>query len=388
MTAPNVTYDFVITGFGCAGMSLVHYLLTSSLKNASILVIDSSTKTVNDRTWCYWAEKPLEIHPKNSPIIHWENISIRLGNREVKKQLGGLKYFHIKSSDFYSEIKERIQEHPNVRVVRDSVCEIKENAFGQVSIITEQGTRYSGRKVFNSIPDSGFLRPESTALKQVFVGWKIKTPRACFDKSTAVMMNFLSDSNDKTDFFYLLPFSETEALVEYTVFTTEKMDYRDMEPTLRRYIAENLGQETFEVTFQEEGSIPMTTFAAAKSSSPHVTLLGTLAGCSKASTGYTFHTIQKHCKSIVEQLERSQESFEASWERKRRFAFYDNIILNIAKKWPNALPGVFFNLFETNSGTEILRFLNEESNFLGELKLLSRLKFSIFIKSLLHYEKH
>jgi lycopene beta-cyclase len=388
MNAPKLTYDFIITGFGCAGMSLLHYLLNSRLKHASILVVDPSDKTVNDRTWCYWAEEPLEIHPKNTPIVYWENISIQLGKQEVKKQLGEVKYFHIKSSDFYTEIIKRVQAHSNVHFTNDAVCNIHENPTGQVAVSTSKNGTYFGKKVFNSIPDTRFFQSDSTTLKQVFVGWKVTTAQPCFDKSTAVMMNFLNDSNEKTDFFYLLPFSEREALIEYTVFTTEKLQYGDMEPKLRNYIEKNLGQKTYEVSFREEGTIPMTTRVSAGSGSPHITHLGTLAGCSKASTGYTFHTIQKHCKSLVEKLERAEQSGHAGWERKKRFAFYDNIILNIAKKWPGALPGVFFNLFESNAGTDILRFLNEESNFLNELKLLSRLKFSIFIKSLLHYEKH
>ncbi|MFC0261135.1 hypothetical protein [Fontibacter flavus] len=105
MNAPHVTYDFIVTGFGCAGMSLLFYLLKGSLKDQKILIIDSSEKTINDRTWCYWAEKPLEIHPKNSPLVFWENISISNGKNKIKKPLGKLKYFHVSSSDFYNEIK-------------------------------------------------------------------------------------------------------------------------------------------------------------------------------------------------------------------------------------------------------------------------------------------
>jgi lycopene beta-cyclase len=116
--------------------------------------------------------------------------------------------------------------------------------------------------------------------------------------------------------------------------------------------------------------------------------LGTLAGCSKASTGYTFYNIQKHCQEIVNALENQKGIKNLNWKRKSRFKFYDNILLNIAKKWPQALPDTFFNLFQTNPGAAVLKFLNEESNFFEELRLLFNLKFSIFIKSLIHYEKH
>lgn len=388
MNTPNLTYDFIITGFGCAGMSFVYHLLNSQLKNTQILVIDSSNKVTNDRTWCYWAEKPLSIHPKNSPIVSWQNISIRVGKTEVKKQLGELNYFHIKSSDFYSEIKQQISLFPNVHFIMDTVSSIHDNDAGSVSVTTSANGTHLGKKIFNSIPDYSFIHRENKILKQIFVGWKVKTQEPCFEIDTAVMMNFLANSNDKTDFFYLLPFSTTEALIEYTVFTTDDLKVEEMELALKTYISESLGQDKVEISFKEVGSIPMTTFSFSNTDSANITHLGTVAGCSKPSTGYTFHTIQKHCASIVRNLESKSISANLMFKRKKRFSFYDNIILNIAKKWPNELPQVFFNLFEKNSGPEILRFLNEETSFLNELKLLSRLKFPIFIKSLLHYEKH
>ncbi|MDN3686316.1 lycopene cyclase family protein [Cyclobacterium jeungdonense] len=388
MSIPNLTYDFIITGFGCAGMSIVYHLLDSRLKNSQILVIDSSDKNTNDRTWCYWAEKPLSIHPKNSPIVSWQNISIRIGKKEVKKQLDELKYYHIKSSEFYSEIKQRISLFPNVHFVMDNISSIQENSSESVSVTTSSSGIYLGKKIFNSIPDDPLLYEGHNILKQIFVGWKVRTQQPCFEIDSAMMMNFLPGSNHKMDFFYLLPFSQTEALIEYTVFTTENLDAEKMELALHAYISQNLSQDKVEISFKEVGSIPMTTYSFNTTNNPNITHLGTVAGCSKPSTGYTFHTIQKHCASIVRELESKSIPTNLAFKRKKRFSFYDNIILNIAKKWPNELPQVFFNLFENNSGPEILRFLNEETSFFNELKLLSRLKFSIFIKSLLHFEKH
>jgi lycopene beta-cyclase len=85
-----ITYDYIITGLGCAGMSLLHYLLESPLKSKKILVIDSCSKNTNDRTWCYWAEKPLEIHPKSTPLIFWNEINIINEGKAVRKKLGKL----------------------------------------------------------------------------------------------------------------------------------------------------------------------------------------------------------------------------------------------------------------------------------------------------------
>jgi lycopene beta-cyclase len=388
MSTPFSTYDYIVSGFGCAGMSLLYHIMSSKLNNKSILVIDSSDKAENDRTWCYWAEKTLDIHPKNTPIISWDNIGISIGDQMVKKSLGSMKYFHIKSSDFYQEILTQIKNFPNIHFLQDSVISIEDNQENGIKVLTENNGSISAKKVFNSIPETKSINSNRKILKQIFVGWKIKTQKARFDTDTAVMMDFDEKVASNTAFFYILPFSETEALLEYTVFSTDTVELASMEAQIKKYITENLGEEAYEVTFREQGSIPMTTFDFGKPATENIILLGTLAGCSKPSTGYTFHNIQKHCQAIVASLENNIDSKNLIWQRKARFNFYDNIILNIAKKWPKALPLVFVNLFQVNSGPAVLSFLNEETSLFQELNLLVRLKFPIFIKSLINYEKH
>jgi lycopene beta-cyclase len=388
MSTPFSTYDYIVSGFGCAGMSLLYHIMSSKLNNKSILVIDSSDKAENDRTWCYWAEKTLDIHPKNTPIISWDNIGISIGDQMVKKSLGSMKYFHIKSSDFYQEILTQIKNFPNIHFLQDSVISIEDNQENGIKVLTENNGSISAKKVFNSIPETKSINSNRKILKQIFVGWKIKTQKARFDTDTAVMMDFDEKVASNTAFFYILPFSETEALLEYTVFSTDTVELASMEAQIKKYITENLGEEAYEVTFREQGSIPMTTFDFGKPATENIILLGTLAGCSKPSTGYTFHNIQKHCQAIVASLENNIDSKNLIWQRKARFNFYDNIILNIAKKWPKALPLVFVNLFQVNSGPAVLSFLNEETSLFQELNLLIRLKFPIFIKSLINYEKH
>ena len=48
-------YDYIIAGSGCAGLSLLHYLINEETqRNKKILVLDKSPKIANDRTWCFW----------------------------------------------------------------------------------------------------------------------------------------------------------------------------------------------------------------------------------------------------------------------------------------------------------------------------------------------
>ncbi|MCH6200467.1 lycopene cyclase family protein [Aquiflexum sp. LQ15W] len=382
-----VTYDYIISGLGCAGLSLIYYLLDSPLRDKKILLIDNSSKIENDRTWCYWAEKPLKIHPKNTPLIFWDSISISKSKEAVIADLENLKYYHIKSSDFYSEVIEKIKKFPNVSFIKDSVEKIESITGKPVEVMTSKFGVFKSDFLFNSISFSPSLN-NSSVLKQSFVGWKVSCKNDCFDPSAVSLMHFVTDQESKTDFFYVLPYSKKEALIEYTLYTKSGVEISEMEKKLSEYIENELGESEYEISFKESGSIPMTTFEAPLHRETNIINLGTLAGCSKPSTGYTFYDIQKHCMSIVSELRKTGTVSSRKWNRKPRFRFYDNIILNIAVKWPTALPDIFRQMFSNNQANLVLKFLHEETSFWEEIGLLSRLKFSIFLKSLLNYERH
>ena len=380
-------YDIIVTGLGCAGLSFVFHLLNSPLKNQKILLIDNDPKLKNDRTWCYWSEEPLEIHPKNAPLVSWENLSLSNGPCPIDKPLTNLKYFQIKSADFYASVLEKIHTADNITWILDSVTDIP-IVNGNPVVQTVNHGRIMGGKILNSIPFSNF--ENKTYLKQVFLGWEIETDFSCFDPKKVTLMDFENALPTETAFVYILPFTERRALVEYTLFTREAtVDKGLIELKLADYIHKKLGVTNYTISHREEGSIPMSTkYLNSENKHPDLIPLGSIAGCTKPSTGYTFHTIQKHSKQVIAALSANTPIKKLNWVRKARFSFYDNIILNIASRWPRELPFVFQDLFKKNSGRDILMFLNEETTFFQEISILSKLKFKIFIKSLLNYESH
>ncbi len=51
-------YDYIITGAGCAGLSLaVRMIQSGKFANKKILLADADTKNKNDRTWCFWEKQ-------------------------------------------------------------------------------------------------------------------------------------------------------------------------------------------------------------------------------------------------------------------------------------------------------------------------------------------
>ena len=69
-------------------------------------------------------------------------------------------------------------------------------------------------------------------LQQHFIGWKIKTSEPAFTADKATFMDFSVAQKGNTRFMYVLPFSKTEALIEYTLFSKDLLPEKEYEECL------------------------------------------------------------------------------------------------------------------------------------------------------------
>jgi lycopene beta-cyclase len=377
------TYDFIIAGAGCAGLSLAYHLEQSLFKGSKILLIDPAGDEIPNKTWCYWAEQPLSIHPKSNPVVSWKKLILSQNKLTINQDLGRLSYFHISSKDFYQSIHSLIRNSKNITLIQEEVIEVKETS-SSVDVKVKSGKNYSCSKLFDSRinPNLSF---SDEILKQIFLGWKVKFSGDVFDSSAVTLMDVNPVKSNLFSFFYILPYSSTEALVEYTAYSKEKIKDATLVNSLKNYLSRLSNDFTYEVTFEEKGVIPMSTQIPIIPASNRIIPIGTRAGWTKSSTGYTFHRIQQNCEKLIQEMT-EQKEYSSDSNLLSRFKFYDNILLNIAHKWPEKLGEVFLELFKSSPPADALRFLNEETSFVEELKILSKLRFSIFIKSLLNYE--
>ena len=125
-------------------------------------------------------------------------------------------------------------------------------------------------------------------LEQHFLGWEIETDHDAFDPEVVQFMDFRVPQHGQARFVYALPFGPRRALVEFTVFSAQRLARAEYEAELRSYLADRLAGRPYRVTAEEGGSIPMTDHPLPARVSPHVVNLGTRAGRAKPSTGYTF----------------------------------------------------------------------------------------------------
>jgi lycopene beta-cyclase len=377
MSSSDTTYDYIISGAGCAGLSLLMHLLDSGgVAGKKILVLDKDAKQTNDRTWCFWEQEPGLFEP----IVkkEWQHLWFHAGGLSKKLDLQPYHYKLIRGIDFYEYCFEQLSRQPNITFFNKPVKQLFSDTNG-TGVMLQDGTTIRAQYIFNSILfQKPILKEKEYWLLQHFKGWWIKTDVPTFDITTGTLMDFRTDQQHGATFFYVLPFSEREALVEYTLFSKEVLPDHVYETALKEYIEQTLQLDSYEVKEKEFGIIPMSNhrFPAVQNNIIHI---GTAGGQTKASSGYTFRFIQKQSREICSNL--LQHGTPFSKRHKARFHFYDSVLLHIL--YHNTLRGadIFKDLFEKNTPQQVLKFLDNETTLPEEIGIISTLPTWPFLKA-------
>lgn len=374
-------YDFIIAGGGAAGLSLAYYLSKSGLKNKKVLIIDKDRKNQNDRTWGFWHNKP---SPYEEIVSFRFNRLVFYSNFFQKKiDLKNYHYSVIQGIDFYRFIKKHLESYPNFKFLNAVVSGFNETDDG-VEVNTNQGGFFA-RWAFNSIyNEKEILKAVSSKLylRQHFKGWVIKTKNESFDPGSFTMFDFRTDQHGLMRFFYVIPQSNHQALVEYTLFSEHLLEPSAYDEAIEKYIDEVLQIKTYETVETEFGVIPMTDYNFPSKQGKYVINIGSLGGSSKPSSGYTFTRIQKHTLAIVEALEKGLNP-DISANSKARYRFYDSVLLNILKNRGGLAEKLFSYMFKNNSINQLFQFLDEQGGLANDLKIITSLPPMPFLKSTL-----
>lgn len=372
-------YDFIIAGAGCAGLSLALALRNSKLLFERVLIVDADAKNRNDRTWCFWDKS--DSPPYASLIARsWKKLKVISDTNLQEIKLNNYSYHLIRGIDFYAHAQAELKADARFEFVSDFILGIS-SLNSEAKLSCSNGV-YTAPIVFNSALRNFESNEHSENLVQHFVGWKIKTSKPSFDADSMTFMDFSVEQHNDCRFVYVLPFNETEAIVEYTGFSKTNLTEKQYTAELQNYLSNTLQGASYEITEVESGIIPMYESKAINTYGNAVIAIGTAGGASKASTGFTFYFIQKHCKQIIKALENKSYQSE-TFTRKKRFLFYDSVLLHLL--YTNKVSGkkIFTTLFKRNKSENVFDFLNEDSSLLQELSLFLTLPLVAFTKAAL-----
>jgi lycopene beta-cyclase len=363
---------------GCAGLSLaVHMIRSGKFSGKKILLIDKEKKEKNDRTWCFWetGEGPFE----KVVFRKWQKAWFEADGFSALLDLSPYRYKMIRGIEYYTYCLDIIKADPGFEILYAPV-----EAFQQdknTASVIAGGITYSADFIFNSV----MLEPPQIEkgkyyLLQHFKGWIIETDKDCFKTGEATLMDFRLSQEYGTTFVYVMPFSTTRALIEYTLFSPSLLDEEKYTAGLKDYISTYLNISGYEVIDEEFGIIPMTNHRF-KTFDGKIINLGTAGGQTKASSGYTFRFIQKNSINIVASLIQYGNPFHIKINGKKRFDWYDSVLLNILhhKKLEGSF--IFRQLFKKNKPDVILRFLDNETSLTEEFRLLNTLPQWPFMKA-------
>lgn len=370
-------FQYIFTGAGLSALMTVYEMvLSGKFKDKSILLIDENSKKTNDRTWCFWDDKGLF---DDLASAKWNSAWFKNESFERQLNLNPYQYKMVNGLDFYQRVFDLIAKAKNITFLNQKVLDFQE--LGNHCVVKTAEESFTCNQIFNSIFNTELVKNQTKYpfLHQHFIGWFIKSKEPVFTADCATFMDFSVEQKGNTRFMYVLPTSETEALLEYTLFSKNLLPMEEYESEIQNYI-QKLGITEYELIEKEQGNIPMTCYPFWKNNSKNILNIGSAGGWTKASTGYTFKNTVKKSKALVSFL--SKENDLTKFHKTDKFWFYDLLLLDILDQKNQLGSTIFSAMFQKGNPAVIFKFLDEETSFAEDLQVIWRCPKMLFIKAL------
>ena len=369
---PRTRYPYVILGAGCAGLSLAWNLVQSGV-DEPILIVDRRRRFENDRTWCFWDVEPT---PFSDLATHsWSRWRVHDGQDEVVAEGAKFQYLRLRAIDVYQRILDRLAAAPQVTMMLGQPILNVQEEDGGVRIVTPD-RQYRGDRVFDSSGRAtAFPRViRGPQLLQHFLGQTIRANRPVFDTSCPTLMDFQVTQDDGPHFVYVLPLSETEALVEntylYPFLPSEDRHRREIAAYLQA--RHGLEREAYKVIAEEAGAIPMAVEARTSRPASRIEAIGLAGGAARPCSGYAFLRIQRQTRRIAEAIAAGGEGPReplSSW----KYDLLDTIFLKVLAERPDLVPELFGRMFRHADPSSVVRFLSETSTPVDDVRIVASL---------------
>ena len=268
-------------------------------------------------------------------------------------------YQTIDSGRFYEKILSKLKLNKNIQFFKN-IDEVDK----------------SDSIIFNSVPN---FRNNQGKLWQHFYGVEIETDKDFFDDEIFNLMDFACDQRNRVHFFYTLPFTKRNALVETTwISELNNENLEDYEDQIDNYLGNDLNIRNCKINFRENGAIPL--FRQEKINNSKEIFIGSAGGMTRLSTGYTFLNIQDQSKYIRENIENIRKV--KPYKIHKKYDFLDKILLRVLKKNSSDMGNIFLKVFNAKPKTAI-NFLSNKSDLSEDIKVILKMPKWKFIKEII-----
>ncbi|MFV3410616.1 lycopene beta-cyclase CrtY [Bdellovibrio bacteriovorus] len=273
-TEDNI-WDCLIVGGGLAGGLLLQALRTEQ-PALKVLLLERGTSLGGNHTWSFHGS---DVPPQAkwlTPLVSksWPAYEVRFPKYQRKIESV---YCSIRAEDFHQRL---LRHHADQIRLGTSVQEVRRD-----SVTLQDGRVFKARQVIDA---RGWPKKEALRGYQKFVGLDVKLAKP-HGLDHVILKDALVPQTDGYRFFYTLPWSPTELLVEDTYYSNSPdLNVDHLQQEIMRYIATK-GWEVESVIRREIGCLPLDLYGSAVSMTGNGPLqLGAASGVYQPVTGYTF----------------------------------------------------------------------------------------------------
>ncbi len=367
-------YDYAIAGAGLSGLALANSLSKIGLKDTkpkSICLIEPRTEYIRDHTWCFWNNVLEKLSLPETK--KWHKWHVRYGSKTSIRGSKQYPYTCILADAYYKHALSQLQDLENVHFFLGESLQNIAYSDSKLAITTDQ-RNINCQFLFDSRPPQLL----SSEFKQDFLGWHIRSDKEIFDEGCVTLMDFTASTKVDTftpsgikgfHFFYVLPFSSTEALVESVWIGFERLAEEQHQGLLTNYLLDQYGLASFEKIHTEHGCIPMHHVHAETADKRH-SLIGVGGGLARSSTGYAFAAIHHSSTDIASSIKRRRwpNTFAAL---SPTAALLDKVLLSYLKQNPADGPLLLSALFERVDADVLVRFLCDRSSLVDNAAIFA-----------------
>lgn len=383
-----IATDLIVIGAGCAGLSLGFNLAAMGEAAPKTIFLEQRTQYHNDRTWCFWG------HPE-TPFMElvqnrWSKVRVKDSQeRSALIECESSPYQLLIASDFYQHTLEKIEQNNRLELRTGIKLTNEPLHLGDEWLIQTNAGNFKTKAIIDTRP-LPMNSMGDTTLWQSFVGYEIECGQPTFDPNTAHLMDFCEANSDFVGFTYVLPFSPTKALIEFTSFGSQPYSKDDLLERLNQTVSEYVGESSFSIIRTESGLIPMG--LGAKHPTHSNTLpksyaqVGVTAGSARPATGYTFQRIQAWAQACAKELQKTGLPISHSADS-FLLSKMDNIFLNVLRNNPVMGSSLFMDMFSKVSHPRLIRFLSDHGGLLDYLAVVTALPPLPFLKEVFRLTK-
>ncbi|PWE18134.1 hypothetical protein DDZ18_00520 [Marinicauda salina] len=365
MGTPRPDFDLVIIGAGVAGLSLAARI-ARSVQRFRVCVLDPKPRTVNPRSWCFWA-------PERHGLAHlvsarWRRWLISGADGDAAAgEVGALIYQHVRAADFQDAAFDAIAGRSGFSIehgVRIGALEARDD-----HACAETGLgRIRARRIVDTRPGDPVAMARAPML-QLVSGAEVEADADVFDPDTAGLMTDMAGHFDGLRFVHLLPFSPRRALVEAVRFSTGSPDRAardaDLDAALQR-----LGfRDSWRVIRRERASLPLGP-AIGGGSTGSIVRAPAGAGAMRAATGSALMRLQGWAEQSAAQLQHGRPITPPRGTPPLPARLERGFLARIARH-PDAAPTLFLHLARSLPADVLARFLGGEGTLPDHLRIMA-----------------